>query len=187
MNRLNIIFVIGESATGKTTLANKIASDLSLPLFSKDTLKTILFDNLGWKDRQWSKEVGKASIDILDYIIEEHLKADNSLVIENVFHPKFANPKFQEWQSKYNFKAIQVLCHADDEVIIKRFKDRAMSDSRHVSYVEGSEGLKDLQTRLQDKTSVTLDLEGEVIKVDTSDFTKIDDKNILEQVRASLG
>jgi 2-phosphoglycerate kinase len=186
MDQPNLIFVVGESATGKTTLANKIALELSLPVFSKDSLKVILFDNLGWKDRQWSKEVGKASIDILDYIIEENLKVGNSLVIENVFHPKWANPKFQKWQAEYNFNAVQVLCYADDGVVIERFKERAMLDSRHTSFVEGQEGLRDLQTRLQDKTSVTLDLKGRIIKVDTSDFNNVEDKEILKLVKAAL-
>jgi predicted kinase len=185
-DKLDLILVIGESATGKTTLANKLSESLKLPVFTKDSLKVILFDNLGWKDREWSREIGKASIDILDYIIEENLKAGNSLIIENVFHPKWANPKFKKWQEQYGFKAVQVMCYADDKVIIERFKERAALDSRHVSHAEGEQGLSDLRTRLRDKVSVTLDIAGEVIKVDTSDFNAVDSDKIIEQVKAAL-
>lgn len=186
MKKPAIIFVLGEAASGKTTRARNIASNLGLPLFSKDDLKVVIFDNLGWKDRQWSQEVGRASIELLDYIVEQNLKAGNTIVIESIFHPKWANPKFQAWQQTYGFNAVQVFCYADDAVLIGRFKERSQRDTRHVSHAEGVEGLRSLEERLEQKLSVPLELEGDVIRVDTTDFSKVDDTAIAAQVKAAL-
>lgn len=46
-----VILVNGLPATGKTTLARRIATDLRLPLLAKDAIKETLFDTLGWSDR----------------------------------------------------------------------------------------------------------------------------------------
>src|SRR3989344_1821492 len=118
----NLIIILGMSGTGKTTLARKLADDLALPLVSKDDLKVIIFDNVGWKDMEWSKKVGRASYQILDYLIEDHLKTGQSMMVETTFDPRFADSQFQEWQNKYGFRAIQVLCHADEAVARQRFR-----------------------------------------------------------------
>jgi predicted kinase len=178
----NIVFVVGEAATGKSTLAQKLSDELVLPLLSKDKLKVILFDALGWKDREWSKAIGKACYELLDHLIEEELKSGNSLIIESTFNPSISNPQFQALQNKYKFNAVQIYCHADDAVIIQRFKARAMVDERHVSHIEGEEGLSDLMKRLKDKQASTLDLQGRVINVDTTDFGDVDYAQIITEV-----
>ncbi len=42
----------GPPASGKTTLASILAQRLKLPLFSKDQLKELLFEILGWGERE---------------------------------------------------------------------------------------------------------------------------------------
>ena len=59
--------------TGKTTLAKKISEELNLPLISKDNLKVMLFDALGWKDREWSEKIGNVCYKIMDHVVEAQL------------------------------------------------------------------------------------------------------------------
>ena len=65
-----LIIVTGPSATGKTSLAERLSEDLSIPLIAKDTIKEQLFNSLGWSDRAWSRKIGGASYD-LGYIIRD--------------------------------------------------------------------------------------------------------------------
>lgn len=172
--------------SGKTTLAKKLATELSLPLISKDDMKVMLFDVYGWKDREWSKLAGQASYAIMDYFIMEQLRAGHSLIVESPFNPEFANAKFRKWQEEYGARFVQVYCYANANVIRQRFKERAASDSRHVSSIEGEQGLRDLDGHIQ-RGVEPLDIGGTVIKVDSTDFSKVDEAGVIEQLREVLG
>ena len=51
------ILVTGIPAAGKSTMAKYLAGHLSIPMISKDMIKELLFDNVGFKSRRKS-EVG---------------------------------------------------------------------------------------------------------------------------------
>src|SRR5262249_42209328 len=77
-----IVIVTGPPGTGKTTLAEKIGEVFQLPVFNKDGIKEILFDTLGWSDREWSKRLGHATYMILYHVMERELAARVSFVVE---------------------------------------------------------------------------------------------------------
>lgn len=185
MSQPVLILVLGMPGSGKTTLAKKLATELSLPLISKDDVKVMLFDVYGWKDREWSKLAGQASYAIMDYFIMEQLRTGHSLIVETPFNPEFANAKFRKWQEEYHVQYVQIYSYADAEVIRKRFKDRATNDNRHVSSVEGEQGLQDLESHIQ-RGVEPLDIGGEIIKIDSTDFSKVDEAGIIQRLREAL-
>ena len=50
MTKSLLIIINGAPCTGKTTLGRKLAKQLRLPFLSKDGIKEVLFDTLGWED-----------------------------------------------------------------------------------------------------------------------------------------
>jgi predicted kinase len=76
-----LILLVGLPGTGKTTLAKQLAVDLEIPVIGKDEIKKILFDTLGWKDREWSVRLGGASFDLLYLLIEKMLSAGSSFML----------------------------------------------------------------------------------------------------------
>ncbi len=49
------VIVTGPPAAGKTTLVRRIAQDLRIPLFEKDVFKDVLYQTLGFGDKDWSR------------------------------------------------------------------------------------------------------------------------------------
>ena len=47
---LYLIIINGPPGSGKTHLGRFLARELWLPYFSKDGVKELLFDSLGWSD-----------------------------------------------------------------------------------------------------------------------------------------
>jgi predicted kinase len=177
-----IILILGLPGAGKTTLGQKIAGELNLPFMSKDDIKVMLFDVYGWKDREASKQAGSASYKIMDYFIEEQIKYGNSLIVEGTLNPIYDDAKFQAWQKKYGVRYVQLYCYADGDVVRRRFAERVKSGSRHVSAVEGDEGLQVLEHYIQEGFK-PLNVESKIIKVDTTDFSKVDEAGIIKQIR----
>ncbi len=68
------ILITGIPASGKTTLAKYIASELSIPMFSKDQMKELLFDEVGFHSREEKVSLGVASMELMYYAAEQLMK-----------------------------------------------------------------------------------------------------------------
>ena len=100
-----LLIVGGPPASGKTTLARRLAADLRLPLLSRDDCKERLFDTLGtgWPtataapnhdatDRAWSRRLGGASYELLWGALETQLAAGVATIVESNFRGARAAP-----------------------------------------------------------------------------------------------
>jgi hypothetical protein len=153
-----------------------------LPCFCRDTFKEILFDTLGYADRDWSRRLGIASYVLLYSAIEEELRAGRSLIAESNFHPDAAGPAFVSLLNKYAFDVVQILCTTATPVLLKRFEQRAASGERHPGHVE-QQSLDEFRTLLANAATEPIPIEGELIKLDTTDLDHVDFASITRQVR----
>ncbi|HWZ66146.1 MAG TPA: ATP-binding protein [Patescibacteria group bacterium] len=187
MNKPTLIIITGLPGTGKTTLSRKISKILGLPLVEKDTIKEIMFDELGWSDKAWSDKLANVTSRIMDYITEQQLRAGNKLILEsNNFMPSLANKKFQAWQAKYDCKVIQIICKAQVDVLAHRYYDRSLAD-RHPGYQDNSteafykQALLERTAKGEDRP---LELKGKIIFVDTTDFNTMNSEIIIEKIKS---
>ena len=131
MDKSFLIIISGAPGAGKTTLGQKLAQDLRLPFISKDGIKDVLFDTLGWRDREWSKQLGGAAFDVLFHILACQLEAASPLIVETAFIPRFHTARFLELEDRYAFEPFQILCNAEDKILFEQFRKRATSGERH--------------------------------------------------------
>ena len=164
-----LILITGHPATGKTTLARRLAQHLNLPAFCKDDGKEILFDHLGSGDRDWIRKLGTVSFDLLYWQADVMFKAGLSCIVEANFNPHYANIPWQKLQSLYQFRCIQLLCSAEAEIVVRRYEQRIADGSRHPGHFDarGSSELRHLLTR---QPAEWIELSGERLAVDTTSF-----------------
>ena len=179
-----LIIVTGLPAAGKSTLAAWLSEQLAIPFISKDAIKEILFDVLGWSDRQWSQRLGLAGIELLYYFADTALMAGRSIIIENTFRPDLASAKLATLAHRANAGTIQIICRASTEVVYQRFQQRAEAGQRHPGHLDLQ--IMGLPKVSLDDRPVRLDIGGEVINVDTTDFSTVNYQAILAQVKAML-
>lgn len=181
-----LILISGPPGTGKTTLGEQIAQALGVPFINKDGIKELLFDTLGWKDREWSRQPGIASTALLFHLIERQLAAGQSLVAESAFSAEFDVPRLQRLQNCYHFQTLEVHCTAQMEVLLERFAQRAQSAERHPGHGEQGQ-TEELRAKLERGVYAPLSSSGEALIIDTTDVASVDNQRLMQSIRAKAG
>lgn len=180
-----LIVVTGAPGAGKTTLARRIAGEFALPCFSKDSVKEVMLDHLGWSDAAWSRRVGVASLALLFTIAEAELASGRSLILESNFRPAFDTARFRALRQRVAYRPFQIVCDAAPDVLIERFRRRWEAGERHPGFVENEQIETFAATHLTGAYH-PLSIGGEVHMLDTSDVDHLDLALLLGSVQTAL-
>lgn len=183
MDKPFMIIVSGSPSSGKTSIGRKIAHEMDLPFVFKDGIKEMLFNTLGWSDKEWTEQLNLATYAILYHFMETQLQAGLSFVVESDFKPDEHTARFKELQHKYKFRPVQVQCEASDEVLLERFKERAKSGDRHPGHMDHA-NFEDFKKSLKEDVYQPLDIGGKTLTVDTNNFDKIDYPALLNSIKS---
>lgn len=182
----SLIIISGPPCSGKTTLGGHLAEALGLPFIYKDGIKERLFNQLGWSDLKWSRQLSLASYDLLYYFAGALLRVSGSLVIEANFRPETETSRFLELKSIVDYQPIQVLCYTDGKKLLERFRARAASPDRHPGHLDLLNEPNLLPTLLSGRHS-PLEIGGPVFEIDTTDFDAIDYGKLLALINEAMG
>ena len=128
---------------------------------------------LGWKDRQWSMQLGQASFEILFHRLECHLKVHKSAVVETAFIPQYHNARFSHLRDKYGFESIQIVCRAENSILYERFIKRTESHERHPGHVDHLTSYEQFSQLLYEREYDALDIGGTILEIDTTDYEAV--------------
>jgi predicted kinase len=123
-----VVLVTGLPASGKTTLARRLADALELPLIAKDHFKELLFDALGVGDVEWSRRIGRSAIALQDDAMRSH----RAVVVDSALWAGVAEPEIEA----LGLPLVQVYCRCPFEVARARYFARVVDGDRHRGHRE---------------------------------------------------
>lgn len=180
-----LVIVTGAPGSGKTTLARRIAQELTLPLLVKDDIKELLFDYLGSRDREWSKKLGHATVELLYHMIGVQLAAGQSMIVECNFDNELATPRLRALQTRYAVEPFQIFCTADQTILAQRFRARWDTGTRHPGHSDAEINAEEFAAILK-RYEQPIDLGGKVVTIDTTDFALIDYTGLMGKLTQTL-
>ncbi len=194
------ILVTGIPAAGKSTMAENISERLKLPAISKDTIKELMFDHVGFGSREEKVNLGIASMEIMYYVAGQLMKAGLPFILENNFEYS-SESGIKALLERYRYPVLTITLTGDYKVIYRRFLEREISPDRHRGHVvndcypekerNSKKGQKvtsisyeDYVQGIERRGFEAFSVGGSRIKVDTTDFSKIDMEELLSQIAA---
>jgi hypothetical protein len=112
---------------------------------------------------------------------QTQLEIGRSVILDNAFHPELASARVQALARQTGANTLQIICDADSKVLFERFRRRAESGLRHEGHVDML-SLDELEARLKQEPALRLDIGGQVLQVDTTDWATVCYETILDEV-----
>lgn len=194
------ILVAGMMASGKSTIAERLARDLQVPMLSKDSIKEILFDDLGFHSREEKNQLGVAAMNMMYYAAEQMMKTGCPFILENNFED-LSVPRLMEILNRHDYFGITLRLTGDPSVLYQRFAARDLSPERHRGHVvndqypEPSGGVRENPTRksyeqyvseIAERGFCRFEANGPVIAVDVTNFEDVRYDVVLSGIRAAI-
>jgi deoxyadenosine/deoxycytidine kinase len=173
-----MIIVTGTSATGKTTLSKNLSSKFNLPVINKDEIKELLFDFLGTKDEEWALKLGMSSFELSYLFAGKLCQTGKAFIIEGNFENKYAAKTFTAIKSKYNYRVLQIYCHAQVDVLYTRYMNRDSLGHRHPGHIIYINGYEEFKNRIYNKNFKLAIEESISVDVDATRFEIVNIKQI---------
>ncbi len=192
------ILVTGIPAAGKSTMAAAVSERLKLPVISKDAVKELLFDNVGFQSREEKVKLGIAGMEIMYYVAGQLMKAGQPFILENNFE-YLSEQGIKNLLEKYQYSVLTITLTGDYQVIYQRFLERESSPDRHRGHVVNDCYPEKKESNSKELKAASISYEnyvygiehrgfdaflvdGRQIKVDTTDFSKINIEELFSQI-----
>jgi glucokinase len=173
------LLINGPPASGKTTIADQLLPILGYPLLSLDTIKEVLFENLGTGDRDFNRKLGRTSLSIIWALVGDFHK-DTFVMIEAWFGSSaFADIECQLQQVGIE-RVAEIWCHAPGEILAGRYAERV--DARPEGHPDESYA-HELIHVAQEATPLRI---GPVLPIDTSEEEMMSPEKIADWVQQIL-
>lgn len=128
-----LILIMGDLASGKSTLAKKLAEKTNSMYLIKDTMKETLSDDIGFTNRAENKKLSIASVSMMKYFFDKVYPLNINLILEANFHLDELQ-SFSDLAKKYNYELISLYLEGDTEFLYKRFMHRVNFEHRHPTH-----------------------------------------------------
>lgn len=128
------LLITGIPASGKSTLASALSDRLHLPILSKDSIKELLFDDVGFHSRAEKVALGVAAQNVLFYAARQLLSSGTPFILENNFEST-SRDSLLSLLDEFHCTAVTLTLTGDLPTIYDRFVQRNQSPSRHRGHV----------------------------------------------------
>ena len=128
----NLILIFGDLAAGKSTLAASLSEQLNITFLTKDSLKEIACDAIGYQTREENRRLSISATNSMIYFFNQSALVGNDLILE----ANFRNDeiiKIKEIADRNDYHVLLLVLTGDINLLYQRFLDRMAN--RHPAHL----------------------------------------------------
>ncbi|MBO7176376.1 MAG: AAA family ATPase [Clostridia bacterium] len=195
---MNMIVLTGMPASGKSTVAAKLADALSLPVLAKDEFKEALFDTIGFSCYAEKRKLDHAANAVLLRAAEAMLRSGQSVILDNNFDGAAAEA-LNALTERMGARCVTVFFGGDTEAFYRRYVERDRLHLRHLGHVvqehyplhEGDSPDHDMtreefREKFEKRGMADVRLNGIRIEIDATEPAAIDTDRLIQEIRTVL-
>ena len=127
----NLIVISGDLAAGKSTLAASLGQELNIIHLTKDSLKEIACDAIGYSTREENRQLSVTATNSMIYFFRQCAGVGQSLILEANFRQD-EMIKIKEIADEYSYQVVLIKLTGDINLLYQRFLDRMVN--RHIAH-----------------------------------------------------
>lgn len=175
-----LLLITGDIATGKSTFARILSQRYVTNVFTKDAIKEVLGDTIGFSNREENKKLSNASMKLMFFIFSEFGKLGTDLILESNFHRAELEELHQVAQSN-GYDVLTISLYGDVKILHERYLNRMTKENRHPVHLSTTIDNFDDFKRCSDYLT-SIENPGNVISVNASDFTYQNSNELLSNI-----
>lgn len=193
------VLVTGMPATGKTTFADNLSRQLSLPMISKDGIKEKLYDTIGFRNSAEKVAISISATQLLYYYAESLMRGEITFILENNFE-NVMKPSLISLLEQYHYHTLTVRFVGDVNIIYQRYLERNRDDHRHGGHktkeawpemgnlpmLSGAPPMEEFISAVNLRGIAEFSVGGMELCVDTTDFSRVSYTGLIDEVKKIL-
>ena len=118
-----LILITGDLASGKSTLAASLSESLQIPFLTKDSLKEIACDAIGFSNREENRRLSVSAMNSMIYVFNQSAKVGQDMILEANFRSEEVL-KIKQICDEYSYSVVLLALTGDINLLYQRFLDR---------------------------------------------------------------
>ena len=126
-----LIVITGDLAAGKSTLALSLSKYYQIPFITKDSLKEIACDVIGYSSREENRELSIVATSDMIYFFKQCALVKQDLILEANFRTEELK-ELEAIADENNYQVVLLVWTGDIPLLYQRFLDRL--PGRHITH-----------------------------------------------------
>lgn len=179
-----LILLTGDLACGKTTFARILSRRCNIEAYSKDSVKEILGDTVGFADREQNLKLSRAAVAVMMHIFRTAAPYGHDLILEANFR-RHELETLSAAADEYGYRMLVLRFTADERVLYERFRHRVLFEHRHpVHQSAGLDTFEAFSAYIEKARGETADTD--MLDIDATTFAYQTDETLLGRLDAFL-
>lgn len=174
-----VVMITGHLAALKSTIASQLGSDLRILVFSKDKIKEVLGDSIGFKNREENLKLSEATYKLIVSLMKQTLQVNHEVIVESNFKD-YEVEEIKTYCQENQYQLIVIFLTGDPKVLYQRYLDR--QPLRHIVHRStGTISYEIFESSMKPFDPLLYGFEAKII--DTSIYTQKDYQDLLSYLK----
>ena len=175
-----LLLITGDIAAGKSTFSNILSERYHAAVFQKDSIKEVLGDAIGFRDREENLKLSNATMGILYHVFSKLSVTGNNVILESNFHEAELQ-QLHEIAGENQYEVCTLVLRGDTDVLYQRYMNRMNNENRHPVHLSTTLDVKEDFIRCAEWMKQEKVI-GRTIEIDATDFSYQKSEELLKRI-----